>query len=963
MIEALTQLTPADVWFYTRQYVDLHPFLVPLGLIGLWRWGVWLLKEIFALFYRPQKNNYKASVSIVTPVYNENPKVFEKAVVSWAKNKPAEIIAVIDYTDKKCIEVFKKFAKTFQNAHLIITKIPGKRPALAEGIKKAKSDIVALVDSDTLWTDNVITNGLPPFIDKKVAGVGTYQSVLEPKTIAQKIFDTQLDIRYCDEFPFLSVAGDGLVCLSGRTAFYRKAAILPLLNALVNETFMGKPVISGDDKRLTYLVLEHGWKVAYQSNSRVYTPGMQDLGSYLKQRLRWTRNGLRADIRAILQGWVIKHPGLLFFQIDKVAQSFTIILSPLYFLVSLFSGLYVAAAIIFVWWFVSRTIKISPHLKRRPQDIVILPVFIIYTFLTAIIKIYAFFTLNTQGWITRWDKSRLPELTFLRAAPGYAATVALIILFTLGINAYKDYTYFAPRERQAVLVAATLPQTSSLALADTSSAPTVSQENMLVKRHVVKAGESLSAVAADYGVSLDNLLHANVSRIPQWNKLEQGTILSVPPQDTNIIPLNSFNYTRVYPDPLTIAYNNELKAIVVSGRGNTVTLSDIRNSVGEEYLRELSSKTWYAASGIYIRSGVTLILSEEEVKWLKLKSDKDGYVVLRAFNGIIDIKGVSITSWDLEKNDYDTDIMDGRSFVLVKDGSRLDLYNAEMAYLGFPRPLDYPYSSYGVSWRMSTGKLNRTLLSGEVINTKFHHNYFGAYTYGATGMLWRGNKFYSNIVYGLDPHDDSTRFIVENNEAFDNGSHGIIFSKRCKNNVIRNNISYNNKLHGIMLHETSDNNVIENNVLYGNTDGIAIWHSSKNVVRNNTIRDNKNGIRANVDSRSNLIENNTISNNSDRGIYLYEGAGENIVRNNQMRDNHVAVYIKTNANEINNNQMEGNQTGVYLLGKAADNKVVGNRIVWSDVYGVYSKIPQAAKNFLSNNFLYRNHKEIVAYEL
>ena len=87
-------------------------YLIPLGVIGAWRWSVWILKRGIATFYRPVKNNFKMSVSLVTPVYNENPKVFQSALDSWKVNNPDEIIAVIDYTDKKCIKVFKKFAKS-----------------------------------------------------------------------------------------------------------------------------------------------------------------------------------------------------------------------------------------------------------------------------------------------------------------------------------------------------------------------------------------------------------------------------------------------------------------------------------------------------------------------------------------------------------------------------------------------------------------------------------------------------------------------------------------------------------------------------------------------------------------------------------------------------------------------------------------------------------------------------------
>jgi hypothetical protein len=66
-----------------------------------------------------------------------------------------------------------------------------------------------------------------------------------------------------------------------------------------------------------------------------------------------------------------------------------------------------------------------------------------------------------------------------------------------------------------------------------------------------------------------------------------------------------------------------------------------------------------------------------------------------------------------------------------------------------------------VNWRRSTGAA-----SGSV----FHHNFFGAYTYQAHGVVVRGNIFRDNAVYGLDPHTGSTRLVVEDNRAFRNRS-------------------------------------------------------------------------------------------------------------------------------------------------------------------------------------------------
>jgi len=107
------QFISNDFAFYSQQYFDRYSFLVPLGAIGIWRWSVWIMKEILGLHYHPKTKEYNAKVSIVTPVYNENPKVFTQALGTWKENNPAEIIAVIDYTDLTCIEIFKKFKKTF----------------------------------------------------------------------------------------------------------------------------------------------------------------------------------------------------------------------------------------------------------------------------------------------------------------------------------------------------------------------------------------------------------------------------------------------------------------------------------------------------------------------------------------------------------------------------------------------------------------------------------------------------------------------------------------------------------------------------------------------------------------------------------------------------------------------------------------------------------------------------------
>lgn len=956
----------SNIVFYFTQYADRYSVLFPLGIIGIWRWSVWSLKEIVGWNYKPKTGKYDASVSVVTPVYNEDPKLFAAALVSWEKNNPKEIIAVIDYADKDCILVFNNFARNNKRAKLIVTEKPGKRPALADGVEKATSEIVALVDSDTIWANNVIRYGLPPFQDAKVAGVATYQNVWEAKTFAQKIFDIQLDLRYMHEYPFLAAAGDALVCLSGRTAFYRRSVILPMMDDLVHEKFLGSPVISGDDKCLTYLVLKAGYKTAYQSNSHVYTLGTKDLRSYLKQRLRWTRNSMRADLKALFSGWPFKYPALLFFQIDKILQSFVIILSPIFFLMALAFHQWIVALVIFCWWSISRTVKIYPHLSKKPKSIVILPGFVLYSFFTGILRIYAFFTLNTQGWITRWDKSRLPQYRFLSTTFASFATVSVVVLLSMGVYEYRQYTYFTPHAKKAQLLASALPQTG-LALAANNEAvlgiSTSPQKELLVQKYETKKGDTLASVAQQFGVDVNKLYLANSAKLPITGRVSVGTVFSVPGKDAVFDSTKSPDYsTQPSALALRVVYDKATNTIVVMGRGKQVRLKDIRDNGGKGYIEEIAPKIWLAKASIFLYNGVTLNLDKSEVQWLKLESNKKQFVLLRSLNADIMVNGVKITSWDSEKNDYDKDLSDGRSFIMVRDNARMDLYESEIAYLGYPTTSDLAVSPYGISWRVSTAKLKKVLSTGEVINSKFHHNYFGAYTYGATGMTWKGNEFYENVRYGLDPHDDSDGFLIEKNYSHNNGTHGIIFSKRCMYNTIRDNVSVDNGLHGIMLHEESDYNIVEDNTVSGNVSGIALWKSSGNIIQNNTIKSNNHGVRANVSSNGNIMRNNDISDSKQYGFYLYQEANSNQIYSNTLEHNDVAIYVKSSSNQIYNNTLINNGVSIYFLDSASNNLAQGNNIRQSSVYAIYTKVKDGLKNVLNANTLYRNHKDIEGQE-
>lgn len=241
---------------------------LPLGILGLIRWVSWLIRRIPAALYTPMTTGLRERLTVVVPVYQEHPRIFESALRSWLANDVEEVILVIDATDQACQTVAARYDR---RVRVLVTDVPGKRPALRLGWEAARTHLVALVDSDTTWAPDVAERVCEPFADPRIGGVGTRQNVADPRGLWQRLNDMYLDYRYFDENAAQTVMGQALSCLSGRTAVYRRGLLLRMGEDFLAETFLGVPCISGDDKRLTTLLLEAGHRTYLQRSARVWS--------------------------------------------------------------------------------------------------------------------------------------------------------------------------------------------------------------------------------------------------------------------------------------------------------------------------------------------------------------------------------------------------------------------------------------------------------------------------------------------------------------------------------------------------------------------------------------------------------------------------------------------------------------------------------------------------------------------
>ncbi|MDP3881765.1 MAG: glycosyltransferase [Nanoarchaeota archaeon] len=382
---------------YNRLVAVLLTAIITIGAVN---WTIWLIRRTRAIFYKPFKGEYNATTSVIVPIYKEKEHILIETVDSILKNNPTEVILILDETEKKSMELIKTKYGRNSKVQAYFVDVPGKRPSLAEGMKKAKGEIVVLVDSDTQWIgENFLKKLLIPFQDPKVGGVGTRQRVRERNTWARVMIDWILDIKYSNFIPSDSLSGS-VLCLSGRTAAYRREAVIPQLPRLVNDYFLWHKSLGGDDARLTTLVLQQGYRTVYQDNCIAESDFDPRISVYLKQKIRWSRNSFRTYLKSIFSFWPWKQRRFYYLMsaYHTIVPGLTIVLSLFVLLNLILLQMYAFSVIWIIWAFISRGIKNYTHLRKRPSDIYLFPVIVFYYYILSFIKVYAFFTLTKESW-------------------------------------------------------------------------------------------------------------------------------------------------------------------------------------------------------------------------------------------------------------------------------------------------------------------------------------------------------------------------------------------------------------------------------------------------------------------------------------------------------------------------------------------------------------------------------------
>lgn len=222
-------------------------------------------------------------LSVIIPAYNVKATVLDTIIAIKASVYPGEleIIAVDDGSTDGTREILQKA----EGVRVILKeKNAGKAAAVNTGVKMAKGEVVACVDSDSYPVPNAFRYAVSALLrDEKNGAATCFIRVANPKNMLRKI----QDIEYLTGFGFSQITTkfiDAIFVAPGPTTIFRKDVLLKVGG------FDEQNIT--EDLEIAWRLKKYGYKIDYAPEAVVYTDVPGDLKSLYRQRMRWYRGKL-----------------------------------------------------------------------------------------------------------------------------------------------------------------------------------------------------------------------------------------------------------------------------------------------------------------------------------------------------------------------------------------------------------------------------------------------------------------------------------------------------------------------------------------------------------------------------------------------------------------------------------------------------------------------------------------------
>jgi hyaluronan synthase len=257
---------------------------------------------------------YEPTVTFVVPAKNEEDNIAETirrfAEVDYPLSK-IEVIAINDGSTDRTFDQMVHVAREIQTKVQRVEVVNwdhnrGKRAGMAEGVLRARNDIIIFIDSDSFIEPDCVRHLVKYFADKEVGAVSGHTDVYNRDT---NLLTQMQAIRYYIAFKVYKAAESAfgtVTCCPGCCSAYRREYLMEFIHEWLNQMFLGERCTFGDDRSLTNFIIRK-YRAVYSDEARAHTVVPEHFGKYMRQQQRWKKSWIRETFIASTFMWK-KHP-------------------------------------------------------------------------------------------------------------------------------------------------------------------------------------------------------------------------------------------------------------------------------------------------------------------------------------------------------------------------------------------------------------------------------------------------------------------------------------------------------------------------------------------------------------------------------------------------------------------------------------------------------------------------------
>jgi len=301
-------IAPGYRYWWLAYSVALLYFIV-LGGASMAYYGMEVFSRLVVRLAEPADPRLEVRISVVIPAYNAEETVGRVLRALIEQDYPKELMEVVVVDDGSTDGTYAVacfYAERYPYIRVVRHRSNlGKASALVTGIRRARGDVIVLLDADTVPEKHSIRRLVAALMSDD--GLGAVCGRVVPAGVRgflcwmQRI---EYLLGFCvGRFFHYHVRGANPV-LSGAFAAFRAPVLKPLVLSL-----RGVPEDTvAEDFDLTVSVWKRGFRTGYVDTAVAYTIAPDKLGKLYRQRIRWYGGGLQVLIKHLRALSRKKHP-------------------------------------------------------------------------------------------------------------------------------------------------------------------------------------------------------------------------------------------------------------------------------------------------------------------------------------------------------------------------------------------------------------------------------------------------------------------------------------------------------------------------------------------------------------------------------------------------------------------------------------------------------------------------------